>query len=260
LKETITEKEEYIQKLQAAQNKIIESEKMAILGRLTGGIVHELNNPLNFISGSVVPIQNNIQEIKEELSVDQLDTLDEALEEIDELLQNIIEGSKRSTGVIHNLLTISPRKGKGEFQKVDLSKFTSKTFTLIRKALYNVEMSYTSDEEVWVYANASEINQVFINLLSNSESAVKGVDKPMVKVEVSKQSDKVKMVVEDNGKGIKEEDLPRIFEPFFTTNKESGSTGLGLYISQGIIQKHDGQLNYIPQKVGAKFEIILPLV
>jgi signal transduction histidine kinase len=121
LQNVIDEKEKYIIKLSSTQDQLIESEKMATLGRLTAGLAHELNNPLTFISGSVVPIQNELKEIEEKLTASQKEALAANISKVNTLLYNMKEGSERSTDVINNLLRISPRNDDKKESAVDRS-------------------------------------------------------------------------------------------------------------------------------------------
>ncbi len=260
LKTTISEKEDYIEKLSSTQVKLVESEKMATLGRLTAGLAHELNNPLNFISGSVVPIQNDLAEIKEHLTAKQYEQLQPSIEEASRLLENIKEGSQRSTDVINNLLRISPKNRQQDLTEVDVSELTKRTCLLIENAFPQISISFDSKEESVCLANHTEINQVLLNLLNNATEAVKKVKNPKIKVTVSNTATRVKIIIIDNGKGVAQKHRHHIFEPFFTTKEEGRGTGLGLYISYGIIKKHDGDLSYLHKPKGACFEIDLPLI
>jgi signal transduction histidine kinase len=259
LQNVIDEKEDYIIKLNSTQNQLIASEKMATLGRLTAGLAHELNNPLNYIGGSVDPILRDLMEIEETLTATQKNVLENNINEVKKLLGNIKEGSQRSTDVINNLLRISPRNDDKKESAVDIVLLTQRTCTLIQNAFPWIRLTFFGSDEIMVLANPTEINQVLLNILNNAAQAIKTDSSPEIEVTATTSNKNVNITFKDNGKGVSSKDIPHIFEPFFTTKEEGHGTGLGLYISYGIVKKHGGTLSYLETRKGACFNISLPL-
>lgn len=259
LQKVIDEKEKYIIKLSSTQDQLIESEKMATLGRLTAGLAHELNNPMTFISGSVTPIQNELKEIEEKLTSSQKEVLEANLSNVNTLLYNMKEGSERSADVINNLLRISPRNDDKKESAVDIVLLTQRTCTLIQNAFPWIRLTFFGSDEIMVLANPTEINQVLLNILNNAAQAIKSASSPEIEVTATTSNKNVNITIKDNGKGVPSKDIAHIFEPFFTTKEEGHGTGLGLYISYGIVKKYGGTLSYIETRKGACFNISLPL-
>ena len=259
LEEAIRDKQETILTLQSTQSKLIDSEKMASVGRLTAGLAHELNNPLNFIGGNVQPILNDLEEIKQTMPEETRIKNKEAFEEIEQLLDNVLTGSKRATDVISNLLKISPRGQDDNISLVLLNDLLTRTCLLIKNAHPDVVFSTSFEDTVYVSANSIEINQVLLNILKN---AVDSLPPKRARVSIKLYLENSNAIIEicDNGRGIPEQFRSQIFEPFFTTKEEGKGTGLGLYISYGIIKKHDGEITYHALEKGSCFRISLPAV
>ncbi|MEQ8470344.1 MAG: HAMP domain-containing sensor histidine kinase [Marinoscillum sp.] len=247
-----------IKTLQATQTRLIDSEKMASVGRLTAGLAHELNNPLNFIGGNVRPIIKDLDEIKDTLPDEILQKNKQVFQEIEQLLDNVYNGSKRATDVINNLLKISPR-GKGtETSNLLVNDLIHRTCLLLKSSHPGIEIKHDMDSPVYVQGNAVEINQVLLNILKNAIDAVHP-KRGKINVLLYTEDTHCLIQISDNGKGVPEQYQSQIFEPFFTTKEEGKGTGLGLYISYGIIKKHGGELAYETLTKGSLFKISLPL-
>lgn len=259
LKSSIREKEAFILKLNQTRDQLVESEKMASVGRLTAGLAHELNNPLNFVGGNVKPLKEDLLELKSAMSTDLLEQNQHIFLEIEELLQNIQEGSRRASAIIDNLLKISPRSQNNQDSLIDISDMLRRTILLFKNVYTNVEFNLQQDEEFSIIGNSVELNQVVLNLLKNAVDATKEKTPGLIDIWVKKYEDNCRIKISDNGHGIPPELTRKIFDPFFTTKDEGEGTGLGLYISYGIIKKHGGELSAIPRESGACFQIILPL-
>lgn len=259
LKSSIRDKEAFILKLNQTRDQLVESEKMASVGRLTAGLAHELNNPLNFVGGNVKPLKEDLIELKSGLSTDLLEKNQHIFTEIEELLQNIQEGSRRASAIIDNLLKISPRSQSDQESLIDVSDMLRRTILLFKNVYTNVTFEIKQDQEVSLIGNTVELNQVILNLLKNAVDATKHREKGFIDVSVKKHEETCRIRIIDNGHGIDAALSRKIFDPFFTTKEEGEGTGLGLYISYGIIKKHGGELTCVPREVGACFQIILPL-
>lgn len=258
LQKSIEEKETFIRELGQARDQLIESEKMASIGRLTAGIAHELNNPLNYIGGNVKPILHDLEEIKNTMTFDQLEQNHQTFTEITNLLSNVVEGSKRASDVIDNLMRISPGIYANQVARISLNELVARTCILLQNAHPNIHFWIAKNQKLHILGNQTEINQVLLNILKNAVDAVEGKKKGKVTIEIYWQNDKSIIKIKDNGTGIAPQDQAKIFEPFFTTKDIGKGTGLGLYISYGIVKKHGGKLIQIPVEEGACFELSFP--
>ena len=259
LEKAIADKQATIQTLQSTQSKLIDSEKMASVGRLTAGLAHELNNPLNFIGGNVQPILNDLEEIKQSMPPEVLSKNEGSFEEIEQLLDNVLSGSKRATDIISNLLKISPRGKDDNIATVLLNDLLTRTCLLLKNAHPDVTFTTDFQETIYISANSVEINQVLLNILKNALDALPP-KRARLSVKLSVEGQMALIEISDNGRGIPEQFRSHIFEPFFTTKEEGKGTGLGLYISYGIIKKHEGEITYEPLDKGSCFRITLPIL
>lgn len=268
--------------LNNAQMQLIEQEKMASLGQLTAGIAHEINNPINFVTANVKPLQRDIQDVFEVLDLyesieipeefkdkkEEIEKLKEELEldfvrqEIESLLKGVEDGALRTAEIVRGLKLFS-RMDEQDIKRVDIIEGIESTITLLNSNLKGrilIERNY--DNIPKVECLAGKINQVFMNILGN---AIYAVDKNeaqkqgVIKIDVRNQESDIEIQISDNGIGIPKEKLNRIFEPFFTTKGVGEGTGLGLSISKGIIDKHNGKINVSSELgVGTTFTILLP--
>ena len=259
--------------LKAAQNQLIQAEKMASLGRLSTGIAHEIKNPLNFI--------NNFAEVSNEM----VDELYEAIkakddEEVHFILQNlkhntgkIEEHGKRADSIVRSMMQHA-RGGKATFEMVDLNDMVQKYVDLAyngkraKNPNFYAKLDINMDPEIKLAkVMPQEIGQVLLNIIGNSldavwESSKNGSSKkdPEVKISTSLQGNQIVIRISDNGPGVPEQLREKIFEPFFTTKPTGEGTGLGLSLSYDIItQGHNGSL--VLESIegeGATFVISLP--
>ena len=263
--------------LTQAQTHLVQSEKMASLGQLTAGVAHELNNPINFISSSIKPLQRNVEDLlgllnrydsvieKSNLSgefgeVEEVkESLDMAylIKETQNLFKGIVEGSSRSMQIVKDLRTFS-RMDENEFKKVDIHDGINSTLLLLHHKMQNrISLHKNYGKIPHVECLPGKLNQVFMNILTNSILAIE--DKGEIAIETSIMGDKVKISIKDNGKGMPPEVREHIFEPFFTTRTVGEGTGLGLSISYSIIEEHNGVIEvYSEPDEGTEFIIILP--
>ncbi|HVK39395.1 MAG TPA: tetratricopeptide repeat protein [Candidatus Kapabacteria bacterium] len=263
-----------LEELKAAQTQLVHAEKMASLGQLTAGIAHEINNPVNFIRASTSPLRRDLDEVRaivaQALEDESAETrerverrmreleVDELRSEIDSLLRGIEEGASRTAEIVRGLRSFS-RLGEDDLKPADLHEGLDATLTLLRPRLRDgviVERSY--GELSLVECNAGQINQVFMNVLSNAIDAMEGSGR--ITIATSMRDDHAWIEISDTGEGIDEAVASRIFEPFFTTKAIGAGSGLGLSISYGIIEKHRGTIAV--QSVrgeGTTFVIELPV-
>ncbi|TAH27562.1 MAG: GHKL domain-containing protein [Cytophagales bacterium] len=265
------------------QVQLIESEKMASLGQLTAGIAHEINNPINFVTSSVVPLKRDIdfilkiiskyellnQEFKEEhlqeINQFKIDIEYEYLkEEINIILQGIEEGANRTAEIIRGLRNFS-RLDEGGLKKVDLHSGLDSTLLLLNSSIrdkINIIKNYGNIPSI--ECQAGKINQVFMNLLSNAIHAVKekhqNENNGEIKISTWEENNEIVVSIKDNGTGMTQETKNKIFEPFFTTKGSNEGTGLGLSIVQSALETHKARLSIVTElDKGSEFILYLPL-
>jgi two-component system NtrC family sensor kinase len=230
-------------RLQSAQAQLVQSEKLASVGQLTAGIVHDVKNPLAVIKGLAEELHQ--EEGLDPLARDQLST--------------IRDSASRASAIVGDLLKFA-RQSTPELRRKDLRETIEAsvrlTEYLIRKA--NVEVSIDMpDEAVLVTYDATQIEQVLINLFTNAVQAMPNGGS--LQIILGRAEGAVAIAVQDTGSGIPPENLSRIFDPFFTTKTETEGTGLGLSVSFGIISQHGGRID-VESKVGfgTTFTVLLP--
>lgn len=275
LSEANLELQNTIEKLTNAQLTLVEQEKMATLGQLSAGLAHEINNPLNFISGNVSPLKRDIGDIKlvfEEIDrlketdneiISNLLTIVEEIEptilfpEIDKLLSGIKEGALRVTEVVNNFREFASSDAEAK-REYDLNRGIELTTKLLASSLgiqINIIMDLAKDLPL-VYCDQSKINKVFLNVISNSIQAIEGTGEVTIKSYGNEKS--VFVMITDNGKGMTEEEKMRVFDPFYSTKVVGQGIGMGMTISYGIIESHGGTIN-VDSAIGKGTTVIIKL-
>jgi signal transduction histidine kinase len=268
-----------LEDLRKAQDRLVQTQKLASLGQLTAGIAHEIKNPLNFV--------NNFSGVSAELVDELLETLrnvkvDEKTDaEIIEItstlrgnLDKIVQHGKRADSIVKNMLLHS-REGSGEHRPVDINAVVEESLNLAyhgaraEKQGFNITLERSFDPAAGdVDLFPQEITRVFLNLISNGFYATtkrKGETRndtyePVLKAATKNLGDRVEIRIRDNGGGIPPEVRERIFNPFFTTKPAGEGTGLGLSISHDIVVKqHAGSIEVDSQPGEfTEFRIVLP--
>ncbi|BDI30659.1 hypothetical protein CCAX7_27100 [Capsulimonas corticalis] len=231
--------------LDSAEAQLVQSAKLASLGTLSAGVAHELNQPVAIVRGISQQLQG-----EPNLSPDVLDDL------------VLIEGqTTRMMKIIKHLRTFC-RAGGYEMTRVTVDQVVENCFILIDAQLkahdIRVKLNLTAGASQ-VMGDANELEQVFINLITNARDAMEGRKDAEIAIRSWTESGRLCIEFHDNGTGIPEEVAAHIFDPFFTTKEAGKGTGLGLSISHGIIQKHKG-LIATHNDGGAVFTITLPLL
>jgi signal transduction histidine kinase len=253
LKEAFERLEKAHHDLKSAQIQLVQAEKMASLGQLTAGIAHEINNPINFVSSSVRPLRRNIGQLHEAIEemggmlaseesarIREEYEIEENISEIGQLLASIEQGATRTAEIVAGLRSFS-RLDEGGLKIVDLHEGIDATLPILSVGLgpsIAIERKYGRLPPVECYPG--EINQVFMNILSNAVKAIEGEGTVTIHTEAVEGA--VRIAIIDTGVGMTPEIQSRIFEPFFTTRDVGEGRGLGLSISWGIVEKHGGTI------------------
>ena len=232
--------------LKRLEEQLIQAEKLAAMGQMLAGVAHELNNPLTAILGAT------------ELLRERPGT-DEATRRQLELTHR---QARRAARIVQNLLEFS-RPASPQKKAVDLSNLLERTLQLHEHSLRrnNIEVdSHLPADLPGVIGDANQLIQVFLNLITNAEQAIREVrDAGRIQIRAGRIGKQVTITVQDDGVGIRPEGLPKIFDPFYTTKRPGGGTGLGLSICMSIIREHGGNIEAETLPAGGSaFTIYLP--
>ncbi|MGA7389449.1 MAG: ATP-binding protein [Pseudolabrys sp.] len=268
-----------LDELRTAQDRLVQTEKLASLGQLTAGIAHEIKNPLNFVNNFSSVSVELIDELRQALNGAKLDNkLRGEIGEIADMLQGnldkVVQHGKRADSIVKNMLLHS-RQGSGEHRPVEINSIVEESLNLAyhgaraEKQGFNITLEKSFDPgagEVDLYPQ--EITRVLLNLISNGfyaatkrKAEANGGDyEPMLAAVTKDLGDRVEIRIRDNGTGIPPEVKERMFNPFFTTKPAGEGTGLGLSISHDIIVKQHGGSIEVDTQPGefTEFKIILP--
>lgn len=230
--------------LHDAEGQLVQSAKLAALGTLSAGVAHELNQPLAVIRGVTQQLTDE-EGLSEEVKAD----------------LTLIEGqTSRMVKIIRHLRTFC-RADSGEMRPVDVNQVVEDCFILVGAQLRSHNIEVVMDlcpQSPLVMADQNELEQVFLNLITNARDALEGRPSASITIHSRQELGQFHIEFKDNGTGIPDTVLSRIFDPFFTTKDPGKGTGLGLSISHSIIKKHKGTLT-ARNDVGAVFSIALPL-
>ncbi|NRF41261.1 7TM diverse intracellular signaling domain-containing protein [Pedobacter foliorum] len=270
--------------LKEAQSQLVDAEKMAGLGQLTAGIAHEINNPINFVTSNIKPLELDINELDDVIHMyEKLDlngNIEEQLgaienfkkridinfvrSEIKSLLSGIGDGARRTAEIIRSLKNFS-RLDENDTKPVDLNEGLDSTLILIRST-FPSNLKIIKDYEVLplVECMPGKMNQVFMNLITNAIYAIKSKpeqnEEEFVTIKTWQEGNHVKISIKDSGTGMPEDVRQKIFEPFFTTKDVGEGTGLGLSIVFRIIENHHGNIDVVTKlNQGTEFIITLPV-
>ena len=268
---------ESLDDLRTAQDRLVQTEKLASLGQLTAGIAHEIKNPLNFVNNFAALSGELIDELNDVLKPAALE--DKTREEIDELthmlkgnLEKVVQHGKRADSIVKNMLLHS-REGSGEHRPADINAIVEESLNLAyhgaraETAGFNIALKREFDPaagQVDLYPQ--EITRVFLNLISNGfyaatkrkEAGDEGFE-PALSAATKSLGNKVEIRIRDNGTGIPPEVKEKMFNPFFTTKPAGEGTGLGLSMSHDIIVKQHGGTIDVATEPGAFTEFIITL-
>ncbi len=260
--------------LKNAQQQLIQSEKLASLGRLVAGVAHELNNPISFLYANMHALQGYekkfkvyIDAIHNEATEDERESLrkelkiDRMMDDIEPLVEGSLEGAERVSDIVKNLRKFAtPQEAKKQvFDLIPVIKRA--TNWVLKAASIKPEIITHYPEHLKISNSEGHVHQVLINLIQNAVDAVDGVKSPQLNLSIHVKNEMVTISIRDNGPGITEQDIVKIFDPFFTTKAVGSGTGLGLYISYGLATEQcSGDLNTSSHEDnGAEFIFSLPI-
>ena len=258
--------------LQRAQRQLVEQEKMASLGRLVAGVAHELNNPISFVYGNIhtltryrTAIDTYLDAVHGEAKASDLATLkkslriDEVMEDLGPLIEGTMEGAVRISEIVKNLRRLSFSK-LGELEHVNIERLiNTAVLWAVRTKQVRVDLQLDIEAGLWISGNEGQLHQVIVNLVENAIDAMRNTASPRLVVSSVRKGSEVVFGIADNGPGIDNDHIHHIFEPFFTTKRVGEGTGLGLWISYGIVREHGGELVAANgPNGGATFSFALP--
>jgi C4-dicarboxylate-specific signal transduction histidine kinase len=237
--------------LREKQEQLVQAGKLATLGELTTGVAHELNNPLNNIGLFV----GNAIDLIELGSADR----ERILRELGAAMQQV----RKATEIITHLRTFG-RAAQVSREPVAINQVINRALALMHEQLRLRQIQIRLDlaaEDPIVIGNAIQLEQVFINLLTNARDAMAATPRKLLTISSWVEGERVHISLTDTGCGIQEGMEQRIFDPFFTTKEVGKGTGLGLSITYGIIKEHQGAISVSSRaNEGATFLVQLPLV
>ncbi len=268
--------------LKEAQGKLVQSEKLASVGQLAAGVAHEINNPIGFImsnlgtlqtyaevmsrlitgyrdyAGGALAAPEQTQLLAELKQLEEQEDIEFIQEDIEGLLTDSIDGTKRVKDIVQGLKSFS-RVDDAEVSEQDLHEGIESTLKVVANEIkYSCEIVRQYGHLPRVPCNLAQINQVFMNLLVNAAQAM---EKPgTITITTKVEGEFALAEFRDTGTGIPTKALGSIFDPFFTTKPIGSGTGLGLSISYGIVQDHGGTIEVASEEgVGTAFTVRLPL-
>jgi signal transduction histidine kinase len=268
-----------LNELRTAQDRLVQTEKLASLGQLTAGIAHEIKNPLNFVNNFSSLSVELIDELEEELAKVKVDAaargaITDLAKTLKGNLEKIAQHGKRADAIVKNMLLHS-REGSGEHRPVNVNALVEESLNLAyhgaraEKQGFNIVLERSFDAaagEVDLYPQ--EVTRVLLNIIGNGfyaahkrKSQADGADfEPTIIASTRNLGDRVEIRIRDNGTGIPPEVKERMFNPFFTTKPAGEGTGLGLSISHDIVVKQHAGTIAVDTQPGqfTEFTIVLP--
>jgi GAF domain-containing protein len=266
-----------LDELRTAQDRLVQTEKLASLGQLTAGIAHEIKNPLNFVNNFSALSAELVDELNDALKPAVLDR--KLREEIDDLtgmlkgnLEKVVQHGKRADSIVKNMLLHS-REGSGEHRPADINAILDESLNLAyhgaraERPGFNIALRRDLDPEAGMAkVYPQEITRVLLNLISNGfyaankrKEASDGSFEPVLSASTRNLGNAVEIRIRDNGAGIPQEVKEKMFNPFFTTKPAGEGTGLGLSMSHDIVVKQHGGTLDVDTEPGEYTEFIIRL-
>ncbi len=268
--------------LKCTHEQMIQSEKMAAVGMLAAGIAHEINNPLGFIASNLVVLEKYVENLtvycqtydrlcvaldandearisaarSEVENIQERLELDEMMSDLGPVVRETREGFERIRKIVQDLKSFS-RADTGHTESVDINVLTESVLRIVWNEIkYKTDLVKEYGQIPLVAANPRQMEQVILNVLVNAVQSV--VDHGMITIRTFLRESSVVIEIEDTGRGISAEVLPRIFDPFFTTKEPGEGAGMGLSISYDIVKRHHGSID-IESIVGKGTKVMISL-
>jgi two-component system, NtrC family, sensor kinase len=256
--------------LLASQTQLYQSDKLATIGLMTAGIIHEVGNPLTFIDSNIQFLKDSMEKINQYMrdlrelkDLEQLPQLkekyqvDENLKGIKGFIHDMTEGTERMCKIVEDLKTFAHAR-PDTFIKGDIHAILEGVLSMVRVKMKNrIELKKEFGKTSPIMCNSQQLGQVFINLLINASDAIEGKGAITLRT-VAKSGQNIIQLI-DTGSGIPDKVKKKMFDPLFTTKEVGKGTGLGLSISADIIKNHKGTIE-VDSEVGkgTTFTITLP--
>jgi signal transduction histidine kinase len=275
-----TELTELNAKLSMAQEQLVQSEKLASIGQLAAGVAHEINNPIGYIFSNFGTLENymaslfdmlnayedaessicspevlkNVKAVRERIELDFLK------EDIAALMSESKEGIVRVRKIVQDLKDFSRVDAHQEWQWANVHHGIDSTLNIVSNEVkYKADVIKEYGDIPEIECLPTQVNQVVMNIVVNAAHAING-PRGRITIRTGTEGANIWIEIADNGAGIPKEILSRIFDPFFTTKPIGSGTGLGLSLSYGIIQKHNGRIEVESEpNGGTRFRITLPI-
>ena len=268
-----------VDRLASTQEQLLQSEKMASIGQLAAGVAHEINNPIGYVGSNLGTLQDYATALlalvekyhealfsedpagrrEDLLQARQRLDIDYIVGDLPNLLKESREGIERVTKIVQDLKDFSRVGRDQKMQPADLLQGLDSTLNIVWNDLkYKIRLEKHYGSLPPVECLASEINQVFLNLLLNAGQAIE--QRGTIELASGCDDNEAWISITDSGCGIPPEAMPHLFDPFFTTKPIGRGTGLGLAISYGIVAKHHGRID-VSSRVGqgSTFRVVLPI-
>jgi len=259
-------------KLDETTKRLMQSEKLASLGEMAAGVAHEINNPVGYVSSNLTTLQKYLTVYEEVLDAPSTDEAAMAAlkkkvnftcirNDVRNLVSETQEGIKRVKTIIKDLKDYARTNTSASYLPSDIHVGLKSTLNIANNQIKNrAEIKLDLGNLPLIECVASQINQVFLNLIVNAAQAIPDGEDGLITIRTYSDGSFANIEVEDNGQGMSDEILQRVFDPFFTTKDPGKGTGLGLSVSQKIIQDHAGSLTVVSSVgVGSIFKISLPI-
>lgn len=269
--------------LKSTQSRMLQQEKMASIGQLAAGVAHEINNPTGFIISNLNSLRKHTNKVinftqiqaaalekllvnaaAQQIFDDVMEQkkslkLDYILEDLDNLIQESLDGAERVKKIVQELKSFS-RLDASDFKSEDINEGLESTIKIVWNELkYNAIVKKEFGEIPRTICNLGQLNQVFMNILVNAAQAIETQGE--ITIRTSRDTDYIYVTISDTGSGIPADKLNRIFEPFYTSKEVGKGTGLGLSIAYDIVKKHNGEIQ-VESEIGkgTTFTLLLPIL
>lgn len=236
------------------EHKLMQAAKMASLGELAGGIAHEINNPLSIIMGRTQLLKQKIEAMKSFADFDPV-SCSQNLDKIEDTATLIAK-------IVKGLSSFSRKSDQDPMVETPFNQIIDYTLEICREKLKSesIKLRITYNADIVIRCRDSQIAQVLMNLVSNAIDAIENLPEKWIDISVSATRNNVRFAITDSGKGIPPSIVDKIMQPFFSTKEAGKGIGLGLSISKGIIEEHNGTLKYDDSFANTRFVLELPRV